>query len=67
MSQEGFLTTLDVAMLFFRVCRMFKITGEKERIILMRKIVAKKKAVYLRDPKAFVQGKKVIDLRRKQE
>ncbi len=56
---EGFLTDLSTAELFFRFCARYRIVNENERIVLMREIVRRKKAKYIRDVGEFVQGKRV--------
>lgn len=61
---EGFMLDNDNAMLFFRTCNMFKINSHEGRIALLRKITARKKAVYLRDAEEFIQGKSVLKIKR---
>lgn len=56
---EGFLTTPRTAELFFRVCRRYKIDREGYRVALLREIVRRKKAKYIRDVKAFTEGKRI--------
>jgi len=57
---EGFMMTTDTGLLFFRVCSIYKINKLEQRIALLRKIVARNRAKYIRDPKEFVQDKKVL-------
>lgn len=59
MSQEGFMVDLETAQLFFEMCHEHNITDERERVALMRLLVANKKAKYIRDPKKLLSGKKV--------
>lgn len=66
MSQEGFFTSLDVAILFYRTCNIYKIKDERQRIALMRKIVARGKAKYIRDPQKFLADKTVIKVQPKE-
>jgi len=60
---EGFLTSLATATLFFRVCRRYHIDGYSDRMALMRELVRRKKAKYVRDPQAFLAGKKVLQVK----
>lgn len=60
MSDEGFLVDIRIAELFFRVCRRYRLEGLKERTALMRGLVKRKKARYLRDIQPFLAGKKVL-------
>lgn len=57
---EGFLTDINTAMLFFRVCRRYKIDDPKDRLLLMRTITSRGKAKYIRDVADFTQNKRVI-------
>lgn len=66
MSGEGFLMTSKMAMVFFRYIRRYNVPqDEKARLEIVRRLVAKKKAEYIRDPKAFIEGKKALIIRRK--
>ena len=62
---EGFLTSIDTGMLFFRTCSIYHVTKLEDRIALMRKIVARNRAKYIRDPKEFIQGKNVVVIKPK--
>lgn len=57
---EGFLMNLDTARLFFRACSLYKINDKPRRLELLRCITSRKKAVYIRDPKEFIKGKRVL-------
>ncbi len=57
--REGFLTNLHTATLFFRFCARYRIVNENERIVLMREIVRRKKAKYIRDVAEYTKDKKV--------
>lgn len=59
---EGFLTNVDTVMLFFRVCRRYKIVLEKDRVRLLRELTRRKKAKYVRDVEEVVRGKKVLKI-----
>lgn len=60
--REGFLGNAATFEIFFRLCRRYKINGEKERIDLLRKLTAKKKLKYIRDGESFIKGKAVLKL-----
>lgn len=60
MEQEGFILTPDMAYLFFRFCKRYRIEGYKERTVVVRELVARKKAKYLRDVKPFLKGKRIL-------
>jgi hypothetical protein len=45
--------------LFWRVVRLYKIEGEKPRIELLRKIVSRKQAKYIRDPQEFIKNRNI--------
>lgn len=64
---EGFLTSLDTTMLFFRVCRRYGINDVKGRTDLLRQLVARKKAKYLRDAQEFIQGKNVMVIKQEKK
>lgn len=55
---EGFLTDLRTAELFFRICRRYKVESREARIALMRILTARGKAKYLRDVSAVTEGKR---------
>jgi hypothetical protein len=59
---EGFLTDIDTAMLFFRVCSRYHIQDREQRVALMRELVRRKKAKYLRDIDPIIAGKKVLKM-----
>lgn len=52
-----------VAVLFFRYCRRYKVDKREDRVALMRRIVAKKRASYIPNPKAFIAGKRILIVR----
>ncbi len=60
MSEEGFLTDVRTAELFFRVCARYKIISREDRVALMRELTRRKKAKYLRDVGEFTQGKSIM-------
>lgn len=60
MSNEGFVTTLQTAMIFYRYCARYKVTGTAERLMVMRRLTAKKKAKYIRDANEFIKDKNVM-------
>lgn len=63
MDQEGFILTPQMACVFFRVIRLYRIGQDySKRMALIRKIIARKKGVYVRDVKPFLAGKKVLKL-----
>lgn len=67
MDQEAFILTPYMAQVFFRAVMLYKIGQDYDRrMALMRKIVARKKGVYLRDVKPFLAGKKVIKINSKE-
>lgn len=59
---EGFVTNIDTVMLFFRICRRYNITAEKDRVALLRELTRRKKANYIRDVEEVIQGKKVLKI-----
>lgn len=59
-SPEGFLGNARTMELFFRYCMRYKITSQKDKIEVLRRMTAKKKMKYIRDPKEFIKGKRVI-------
>lgn len=61
---EGFMLDNRNAMLFFRICALYKVVDSKKRLEILRKITARKKAVYLRDAEEFIQGKNVLKIKR---
>lgn len=61
---EGFMLNLDTATLFFRTCDLYKVNDPAKRLEVLRKITARKKAVYLRDAEAFLEGKNVLKIKR---
>jgi hypothetical protein len=60
MSQEGFLTNIRTAELFFRVCRRYNIELEKERVLLLRELTRRNQVKYVRDVGPLLAGKKVL-------
>lgn len=58
--EEGFSLDVDTALLFFRVCSLYKITNRNDRVALMRKICSRGKAKYIRDVNELVKGKKTL-------
>jgi hypothetical protein len=56
---EGFLMSSHTAMLFFRICRRYGIDDRADRITLMREIVRRGHAKYIRDASVYTEGKKV--------
>lgn len=62
MASEGFLTDVDTAMLFFRICSRYKITNREDRVALLRELTRRKKAKYLRDVQPILEGKKVLKI-----
>jgi len=61
--QEGFLTSAWTAMVFFRFCARYKVNDLKSRTCLMREIVRRKKAKYLRDIAPMLAGKKILHIK----
>lgn len=59
---EGFCVNLNTALLFYRICQRYKINNEPGRIAVMRKLVAKKKAKYVRDAKGYLENFNVIKI-----
>jgi hypothetical protein len=59
---EGFLTDLRTAELFFRTCRRYGIKSREDRVALMRELTRRKKAKYLRDVQPIPAGKKVLQV-----
>lgn len=62
MSEEGFLTNVRTAELFFRFCARYKVTSREDRIALMRELTRRKKVRYLRDVQPILAGKKVLKI-----
>jgi hypothetical protein len=63
--QEGFLTDLRTATLFFRLCRRFHIDHPEDRVLLLRELTRRRQATYLRDVEKFVAGKRVLKIKSK--
>jgi len=64
--QEGFMFSgPDGVLLFFRYVRRYRINGRQERVEVLRRMVAKKKARYLRDVQAVTAGKRILKIKRK--
>jgi hypothetical protein len=61
-ASEGFAITADMGTVFFRFCRMYHIDSREDRLVLMREIVRRKKAVYIRDVEALSAGKRVLKI-----
>lgn len=61
---EGFLTNLDTAMLFWRTVGLYRIQKLEDRIALMRKITARKKAKYIRDVDTFTGKTTIVGTKR---
>ena len=59
---EGFLGDANMAMIFFRFCARYKITAEKDRVAVLRELVKRKKARYVRDVEEVIEGKKVLKI-----
>lgn len=64
---EGFMTDVRTAELFFRVCSRYKVQSREDRVALMRELVKRKKAKYLRDVQPILEGKKVLKIGFKKE
>ena len=62
MSQEGFIMDVNMALLFFRICRMYRINDKQDRVALLRELTRRKKVKYLRDVKPILAGKKVLQV-----
>lgn len=62
MSNEGFCVNLETAALFFRYCRRYDVKTQSEKIIVMRRLVAKNKAKYIRDAKSYLNQFNVIKI-----
>jgi hypothetical protein len=64
---EGFLGIADTFLLFFKLCERYKLgpEKEKERIELLRKLVAHNRAKYLRNPADMMAGKRILKIERK--
>jgi hypothetical protein len=58
--QEGFLTDARTAELFFRLCQRYHIEHPEDRILVLREIVKRKKAKYIRDVAPWIAGKKIL-------
>lgn len=66
-ASEGFLLDPHGAMLFFRVCRRYKIEGYEERLKLIRCLTKRGTAKYLRDVSEFTKGKKVLKITKRND
>lgn len=67
MAGEGFIVTPKIAMVFFRTCSLYKIVTEKDRLDVMRKLVARHKAKYVPHPEEFLKDKRLLRIRRKED
>lgn len=56
---EGFVSTPRTFELFFWLCKRYKIDDKAGRVALLRKLVQHHRAKYVRDPKAYIKGKRV--------
>jgi hypothetical protein len=65
--EEGFLTDARTAEIFFRFCARHKVENRNNRILVMRELVRRKKAKYIRDVKPLLAGKKVLRIVHKKE
>ena len=63
MMQEGFFTNQKTALLFFRICRRYKIDDYHDRVALIRELTRRGKASYIRDARTFLQGRNVMRIR----
>lgn len=59
---EGFLVDVHVAELFFRICSRYGVQNREDRVVLMRELIKRKKAKYLRDVSPLFAGKKVLKI-----
>jgi hypothetical protein len=59
---EGFLTDPWTAMVFFRFCQRYHVESREDRISLIRELVRRKKARYIRDVESFTRGKKIVKI-----
>lgn len=57
---EGFGVTPWMGMVFFRFCSRYSIDKLEDRVLVMRELVRRKKAKYLRDVEPLLEGKKVL-------
>jgi hypothetical protein len=64
-TQEGFVMDAATAEIFFSVCHELKLETLEERMAVMRLLVKEKRAGYLRDVKAYVKDKKVLQIKGK--
>lgn len=66
MSEGFYCDDWRTPMLFFRICRRYKIpdTAVKLKLEIFRKLVARKKAKYIPHPKEFLQGCNVINIKK---
>lgn len=60
---EGFLLSPWMGMIFFRYCRLYKLDDPSKRVVVLRRIVARKKGRYLPYAEEFMKGRNVLDLR----
>lgn len=63
----GILGNPLTMMLFFRYCIRYKVTLERDKIKVLKRIVEKGKMREVRDIKPFVEGKKVLYVRNKKD
>jgi len=64
---EGAQMSVWIGAVFYRYCMRYHVTAAADRTAVLRRLVAKKKAVYLRDPMTTIQGKRVLRIGRKGE
>lgn len=60
MSQEGFLMDAWQAMVFFRVCRRYKVETQEDRVLVLRAMARKKDVNYIREVSDFTAGKNYL-------
>lgn len=63
---EGFVIDPWIGMLFFRVCGRYDIQKLEQRTCLLRELVRRKQAKYIRDVKPLLVGKRVLIVKPKE-
>jgi hypothetical protein len=67
-TMKGFLMSVETAERFYRLCHLWKLTTEEERMALMNKLLHEEDIKILSDEKLkkMLEGKKVLGISRKE-
>ena len=57
---DGFLGTAHTMALFFRYCLRYKVTGYKDKMVVLQRIAKKGRLKHIQDVSTLVEGKKIL-------